>query len=160
MLVAFSDLKKFKYTYWFAFPALSPATAFTVTATAPLAQRVSAAQADSLRSAYELWRHGDGAAAKPCPATEAGFFAVVVGADKCTVAPLAQFKALASSGTPVRPRTGPSPGFTRRLTHPWAREAWCRFGSGSPIRAACKSTRAGTCATCSCSPRCSWASPT
>jgi len=56
LVLTFADLKKYKYKYWFAFPALVPANPFNVSKTSPIGDSFTAEQQTALCTQYELFR--------------------------------------------------------------------------------------------------------
>ncbi|KAJ1562090.1 Autophagy protein 7, partial [Cladochytrium tenue] len=76
LLITFADLKKYKYYYWFGFPALLPVDHFKLTAGAPavrLKELWLDKEVESLRVEYEKWR---GATKGPHFPSHAAFFLV------------------------------------------------------------------------------------
>ncbi|KAG0077478.1 Autophagy protein 7 [Podila epicladia] len=69
LLITFADLKKFKFYYWFAFPALVAAPAWSSDTMQDVSQQFSAAQVDGLRGHLEQYR-------QIYPSSQHGFFLI------------------------------------------------------------------------------------
>ncbi|RKO93251.1 hypothetical protein BDK51DRAFT_3520, partial [Blyttiomyces helicus] len=65
LLLAFADLKKYNFHFWFAFPALLPAESFRVASTRRISDAYSAEEVDSLYQNYDTFRTSSDASA-PC----------------------------------------------------------------------------------------------
>ncbi|KAI7830762.1 hypothetical protein BC939DRAFT_439004 [Gamsiella multidivaricata] len=81
LLVTFADLKKFKFFYWFAFPALQADPAWTTDSMQEITSVWSQAQIDSLRHQVDQYRQNH-------PPSQSGFFLVKEGQNEVSVARL------------------------------------------------------------------------
>ncbi|GBF90994.1 ubiquitin-like modifier-activating enzyme [Raphidocelis subcapitata] len=55
-VLAFGDLKRYDFTYWFAFPALKPPAPFTQLACTPLSEWAPGGAAERIAAAADAWR--------------------------------------------------------------------------------------------------------
>ncbi|KAL6760368.1 E1-like protein-activating [Haematococcus lacustris] len=60
LLLTHADLKRYHFTYWFAFPALKPPAPFTVTSSASLKDALGQGLATQVCRASDQWRSGKG----------------------------------------------------------------------------------------------------
>lgn len=81
LLITFADLKKFKFYYWFAFPALQSEPAWTANAMEDITSVWTPTQVDSLRQGIHQYRQTH-------PISQSGFFLVKATPDALTVARL------------------------------------------------------------------------
>ncbi|TPX68561.1 hypothetical protein SpCBS45565_g03085 [Spizellomyces sp. 'palustris'] len=65
LVLTFADLKKYRFHYWFGFPALLPPEPILVKRTTPIAEALSQSQIASLRVEYDALKGADKAAVAP-----------------------------------------------------------------------------------------------
>ncbi|KAF9582384.1 Autophagy protein 7 [Lunasporangiospora selenospora] len=95
LLIAFADLKKFKFFYWFAFPALQSDPAWTTSEMQDIGSVWSAAQIENLRFQIDTYRQTHGP-------RQSGFFLVKEGPEGLSVARLQDYNEIVQSNGNVQ----------------------------------------------------------